>query len=161
MDTERWVLLAVGAVVPWLIFVCGRLFPVPKKPETGEAPFRPPSWLFGVAWAVIVVGLSASAAYSSAKCVPAGCARVFVLVLAAFVLLACSWLYLYYRGHQRAAAGTLLLCSACAVVLVVVALLGSTRLYCTWAPALLLVWSCFAAAINVYESFILGAEPTK
>ena len=157
---------------PFLIYAFGALFPPGEQSELVD--LRPPSWLFGLAWGVLVFGLVGTCLAIVWK--DGGSTTVtsvFVVLTTAYVTMACLWLVLYNGGrcgkkkeepkenvdilkkNRKAAAAVLLIATFVAATLLVSAVVSPMRAFAFAVPLLLLLWSCFATALNTLEVRLL------
>lgn len=104
-------------------------------------PFRPPGWVFGVAWSVLFV--TTGAAWVVAK----GRAKVPLSVV---TLLCCAWLVVYtVLEWTRVVAPLTLAATVVATVSAAVVLRGVAG----WLLAPLAVWTAFATYLNAFDAF--------
>lgn len=149
---------------PLLIYAFGAFFP--PGPQTDRVELRPPTWLFGLAWGVLVFGLVGTClalTFLKEEDNNKGLSSpsvVFLLLTTTYVVLACLWLVLYSGAKKgpgespkgRAyAAGVLLLATFVAAALLICAVVSPRRVFAFAVPLLLLLWSCFATALNTLE----------
>ena len=103
-----------------------------------QPPWQPPPWVFGLIWPYNFIVLLIAGIVLATQA-PLRTALPFVVVLAASVLLALGWAYLFYGPHALGWATAALACAAAlTVILVVLAWRWSP-----WLGAILLPYQCW------------------
>ena len=148
MSTFCRILLYLLSFTPLLIYVFGYFFQPGKQAD--HVDLRPPTWLFGVVWFTVVVGLVATCLALVWKEDPT--ATVYLCLVSGYVVLACTWLVLFNLKHKTVAAVVLLFATFFAAALLTASFVSKNRSFAFFTPLLLLIWSCFATALNTLES---------
>ena len=141
-----WYLLAVA---PLLIYPFGYFFP-PGQQST-ESDLRPPTWIFGVVWTVIILSLILTNFILLLLLKRGSESLVYPVVVALYVFLACLWLVLYNQSFKKASAVCLFAAACVAACLLIISFLSTYRWYIFEVPLLVLFWSCFATSLNIME----------
>ena len=110
--------------------------------ESGKSvPFRPPRWVFGVAWPLLYVSTGVAWRESGRRTGDDG--RFFDALFAVLVGLLCAWLFMYSCFDQKRVSLAIILSA-----MLLSGVLGATR--SKWAFPLT-AWLGFASSISLYE----------
>lgn len=142
--------LLVFALLPAiLVFAAQILFPVPSRSGAG-VPFRPPTWAFGAAWAVLLLLLGAAWAIAAAEEEGGGLSLLpCVSFLVLTVLLSC-WSCVYRLSSSAASS---LWISACIAASLACAF-SSPRPAVGMLLSPLIAWLIFALHMSCTEALL-------
>jgi len=108
--------------------------------------WAPPGWLFGPVWSALYLAMG-TAAWLVWRCDRGGARRRALTAFAIQLVLNAAWTPVFFGLEQITVALGVLLANVAAVVVMIVAFSRCSKL-ASWLVAPLLVWVCFAAALN-------------
>ena len=104
-----------------------------------NVPFRPPGWVFGLAWSILYITTGFAWHWSR-----------YDLLFSILTALCCLWLYIYSCKNNKRVSSLVLLSTAFLSWYLVSILSGKSRN----ATIPLALWTSFATYLNMYEAFI-------
>ena len=170
-QNKRKVLLLLGALAPFLIYIGSSTYPVPET-AADEVVAKPPSSTFGWIWALNVLTLVAVGWYSAITVPEISTAAVMTSLVIAYSVVAYVWLYHYdnasktgeKNSYQRAVWD---LAAATGLAVAILVFVASRAVHDNTFPAisklivlgtvLLLTWTGFATQIGIQDAQIMAS----
>ena len=154
MQVGKSILTLFVALLPFLILVFGRVWPVKDAGDTVKA--RPPAKVFLWAWIIVCTSSAVSWALIIWKSSDNGLIKVSFVAYVLFIAGAVVWLYLYHKGKKKEAAWMLGATSLCALWALVCCIRSNTA--SAIFMSITLIWCLFATILNVIEVQVDGTE---